>query len=111
MKRMKYDVANLRKYDSLVCFVHVTISNYILFFYKYDISFHFIFASIIIGIYDVFFFTFEHFLTECLIYAHRTFSHTIFNFSHGGYFLLVGALKSIYEMKCALLDKIVNFGT
>ena len=24
---------------------------------------------------------------------------------------LVGALKSIYEMKCALLDKIVNFGT
>ena len=25
--------------------------------------------------------------------------------------LLVGALKSIYEMKCALLDKIVNFGT
>ena len=25
--------------------------------------------------------------------------------------LLVGAFKSIYEMKCALLDKIVNFGT
>ena len=25
--------------------------------------------------------------------------------------LLVGALKSIYEMKCALLDKIANFGT
>ena len=25
--------------------------------------------------------------------------------------LLVGALKSIYEMKCALLDKILNFGT
>ena len=24
---------------------------------------------------------------------------------------IVGALKSIYEMKCALLDKIVNFGT
>ena len=24
---------------------------------------------------------------------------------------LVGALKSIYEMKCALLDKILNFGT
>ena len=23
----------------------------------------------------------------------------------------MGALKSIYEMKCALLDKIVNFGT
>ena len=25
--------------------------------------------------------------------------------------LIVGDLKSIYEMKCALLDKIVNFGT
>ena len=25
--------------------------------------------------------------------------------------LIVGSLKSIYEMKCALLDKIVNFGT
>ena len=24
---------------------------------------------------------------------------------------LVGALKSIYEIKCALVDKIVNFGT
>ena len=24
---------------------------------------------------------------------------------------IVGALKSIYELKCALLDKIVNFGT
>ena len=23
----------------------------------------------------------------------------------------MGALKSIYEMRCALLDKIVNFGT
>ena len=25
--------------------------------------------------------------------------------------IIVGDLKSIYEMKCALLDKIVNFGT
>ena len=25
--------------------------------------------------------------------------------------MIVGALKSIQEMKCALLDKIVNFGT
>ena len=25
--------------------------------------------------------------------------------------VVVGAHKSIYEMKCALLDKIVNFGT
>ena len=25
--------------------------------------------------------------------------------------VIVGALKSIYEMRCALLDKILNFGT
>ena len=33
------------------------------------------------------------------------------NLLHACYEVLVGALKSIYEMKCALLDKIVNFGT
>ena len=40
--------------------------------------------------------------TEALVYG---------NYLREAAASIVGALKSIYEMKCALLDKIVNFGT